>query len=138
MDPERWRRVEQLYHSAADLAAESREAFLIQACDGDKDLQEEVQSLLAQVPSTTELLGGLFSNVAEDPLTDAHCTAEPGRHLGPYRIEASLGAGGMGEVYRARDTRLARTVAVKLLRADSSFMPRAASGFSVRPARPLL
>ncbi len=65
MDPERWRQVEQVYHSAADLGPEYREAFLAQACKDDKQLQDDVQSLLNEESSTTELLGGPLSWLGE-------------------------------------------------------------------------
>ena len=70
MDPERWKRVEQLYHSAAELDPERREAFLADACEGDKELQDDVQSLFDVAPSTTELLGEPLGQLAEDSLTD--------------------------------------------------------------------
>ncbi len=69
MDSERWRQVEQLYHSAEELRPERREAFLALACEGDKELQADIWSLLNQTPST-ELLGGNVWKQAEDLLTD--------------------------------------------------------------------
>src|SRR5947209_3961832 len=108
MTPERWRQIEDLYQSARERAPADRAAVLAQA---DPELRREVEALLAQDASG----GKILDRPAEDLLTDSRLTmVVDGSHLGPYQIEALLGAGGMGEVYRAVDTRLDRKVAIKI------------------------
>jgi len=113
MSLQRWREVEELYHSAR----ESGEAVL---ADADPELQEQVRKLLAQdEESGTKLL----DQRAEDLITElAPAELATGSQLGPYKIEASLGRGGMAKVFRATDTRLGRTVAIKI--SDERFSDR--------------
>ena len=110
MEPNRWREVERLYHAALERDPEVRAAFLAEASGGDDELLDEVRSLLEQHTADSRLDRAVWETGAES--TDTRFAA--GTQLGQYRIEAALGAGGMGEVFRARDTRLNRTVAIKI------------------------
>jgi len=111
--PDLWPRVEQLYHAALARDEAERPAFLRSACGGDETLRREVESLLVY----SSRAPGFMSTPALEAVAPLLAPPTPliGRRIGSYEIAAPLGAGGMGEVYRARDTRLGRDVAIKLL-----------------------
>src|SRR5207253_1243975 len=91
---------------------EERAGFLAEACAGDESVRREVESMLAQPMATDGLLDRPALLAAAQQMETSIRT---GRRLGPYEIEARIGSGGMGEVYRARDTKLERAVAIKIL-----------------------
>jgi serine/threonine protein kinase len=109
MTPERWRQIEELYHAASTGGRAVLEGV-------DPDLRSEVERLLAHDSG-----GKILDQAAAELLEDSTVTAlTSGAQLGPYRIEAPLGAGGMGEVFRGIDTRLGRAVAIKVIREQFS------------------
>src|SRR3954469_6870970 len=98
MKAERSEQIRRLLEVAREKRPEERRAFLDSACTGDEALRREIETLLAnEVGATTQTIVSV------------------GAQLGPYKLEARLGAGGMGEVFRATDTRLHRAVAIKIL-----------------------
>lgn len=118
MEPERWQQIEKLYHAALAREPGERAAFLEQVCAGDQALRQEVESLLAQEGQTERFMRGPAEAAAEIFASTAGQTSiglAPGLELGPYVILGRIGAGGMGEVYEAKDTRLDRKVAVKFV-----------------------
>jgi serine/threonine protein kinase/tetratricopeptide (TPR) repeat protein len=118
MTPERWHRVEQLYHATLARDADSRAAFLAEACAGDEGLRLEVESLLAQPASAEAFLGEPAVVMAARLVSGPGPSIPVGHRIGGYQVQAPLGEGGMGVVYRALDTKLNRPVAIKVLSDD--------------------
>ncbi|HBY62639.1 MAG TPA: serine/threonine protein kinase, partial [Solibacterales bacterium] len=112
MNPERWRRIEEIFNRAVDVDPCTLDRWLQAECEGDADLQREVRSLLAVDQGNT---GGLNDAVKQAVVTFDRRN-EP-RRVGPYELIERIGRGGMGTVYRAQrvDREYQSTVAIKLV-----------------------
>ena len=115
MSDDGWQRIGELFQQAADLADPERARFLAAACAGDDGMRREVESLLAHDQSQNDVLAAAISDAASEPSDSRPIRDFVGKQIGPYRILSLLGRGGMGAVYKARDSRLERDVAIKLL-----------------------
>jgi hypothetical protein len=125
VEDERWRRIEELYHSALERREGQRADFIRQACTGDRALQQEVESLLAQTEGDEDFLEAPALQVAAKSLAMSATTAGGSTAANPrsfppvigrYRIIQILGEGGMGIVYEAEQEHPRRRVALKVIK----------------------
>src|SRR5215213_6856806 len=128
MTPERWQRIEEMFHSALERESSEREGFLAAVCDGE--LRQQVEALLASLAEAGDFieeapLAGALSSIVNESSEEAAQKAASGlpligRRIAYYEIQSLLGTGGMGEVYLALDLKLDRQIAVKILPAQFS------------------
>src|SRR4029079_621110 len=115
MKRERWKQVDELLEAVLECPLPDRAAFLDRACAGDEQLRREVESLLISDARAEAFIESPPARVAADLFTDIPPKPGKGAVIEHFEIISQIGAGGMGDVYLARDTRLGRKVALKLL-----------------------
>ena len=113
MNPDRWHQIADVYDAAIERERAARGPFLSEACRDDSDLRREVESLLAQEHKPLVVDHEMLAVAAV--VLEGVSRLQPGTAVGSYRVDAFIGAGGMGEVYRARDVKLNRDIALKVL-----------------------
>jgi serine/threonine protein kinase len=128
LNPERWQQISRIFKSAISLDGEARAAYVREQCGGDESLRSEVEKLIESHRHASEenFIGGRAADdgavlIIEELDTEAEKRRlKKDQQIGSYVILDRLGAGGMGEVYLARDSRLGRTVALKVISPDIS------------------
>jgi serine/threonine protein kinase len=114
MNPERWQKVKALFDAVVELAPSEREKFLVKSCGTDEELRREVEKLIASSDGAESFMESPAATEVASLIIEPKNLAA-GTSFGHYEIVKQIGAGGMGEVYLARDTKLERSVAVKIL-----------------------
>jgi eukaryotic-like serine/threonine-protein kinase len=132
VDTARWRHIERLYHAALERPPHERDVFLDTECRGDDDLRNEVQALVSRAASAEIFLDRPAADIAAQISSPPAAPVLTGLHFGVYEVQAPIGAGGMGVVYRALDRNLNRPVAIKFL-ADGLSAPGARHRFQRPP-----
>src|SRR5262245_8325735 len=115
MTPERWKKLDALFHEALELQGEARATHLAQVCGDDKQLRGEAERLIAAHEREGSFIDSPIFAEPEGLTNDAGNESPVGRRIGPYQVVSLLGQGGMGKVYVAEDIRLERKLAIKLL-----------------------
>jgi serine/threonine-protein kinase len=126
MNRERWEQVEQIYHEAIQQSPADRAAYVAERCAGDDALLQEVESLVAANAQAGVFLDTPAMQVAASALSRAAITVGAGQMLGPYQLLMPVGAGGMGEVWKAHDSRVGRDVAIKFCKSFTDHFEREA------------
>lgn len=116
MNAERLNQIEKIYHAAIEIAPAERQSFLDEICGNDEDLRREVESLLAVDQTSNNIFDTPPETLAAEMFSNNETPANlAGKEFNHYKVIRLLGAGGMGEVYLAEDTKLRRKIALKLL-----------------------
>ena len=126
MPTDRWNRLELIFTGAIEQPPEARADFLDRACGADPAMRDEIRLLLTAAEQSGDFLGAPALEVFARQIVREGWTVRPGDRIASYTVEGRLGAGAMGEVWRARDERLSRDVAIKLL------LPHASDAESLR------
>jgi serine/threonine-protein kinase len=134
MKPERWRRIDAVFQGALARPPADRARYLDDECVGDADLRREVEQLLSADEQAGDFIEGPAVEAAAELLAGAPDGIAEGTCVSRYRVVARIATGGMGDVYRAEDTMLGRSVALKLLPASLSADARLRARF-LREAR---
>ena len=125
-----WTTVKRIHQSALDVDPSKRAAFVDESCGGDEALRREVHSLLTYATDAETFLERPAADITTGPSSEPHETRLFGRTVSHYQVLSLLGAGGMGEVYLARDSRLDRTVALKILPGELAADPERMQRFA--------
>ncbi len=129
MDQKRWQQIEELFQQASEIAPDHRASLLAQACDGDAELRREVEALLKDESRIKSFLKEpVIARVAAEFAAPSDESLS-GQHIGRYEIRTRIGAGGMGEVWKAWDPKLRREVAIKILPPEFAAEPERIARF---------
>jgi eukaryotic-like serine/threonine-protein kinase len=121
---DRWQRIKEIFHSAQDRTPAERPDFLNEVCGDDASMREEVEALLTADAGNENFLSSPAYEFAAGMLASEGVEFTTGQNVGRYKILCSLGAGGMGQIYLARDAQLGRNIALKLISQEFATDPR--------------